>query len=800
MIPYQEIRDTLKDSDVSMSLLKSSQESALKSDKPTYLMFFDSSIESFRTIEGIGVLSCYDKMVQKYHNQKNSYPVVISTGYRIDSEKYPLHSKRIDYDMDVRTKTNKWNENSVYPPEPNFGILPLPYKKIESCGNGQKNYESPNEAPNMVSNIIKERKLNTNQPGIVFKGKHAVQMEIRPRMLGDEKEGDSGKVNFRGDILHWNQQFFKRFRNISQSHFKPLQWANSTLNKYELKAVILYVDKNGVLSDIKDKDFTEYKLNKGEVKCMLASLLSKLFTAYDPISICNKISTDDFRDTLITVLKTYPQKIPCIENDTKKRSHVFYTNYFDKTTTLEEIKHYVCLLSVCVGESFDNINQAAKSAGFKIYDNLYRDCFSDHPKWVEALLKQFINEFIPTESGNFKLTDTTTLMIKAICEDDFSSKGQGNFKMSYLHLAALAGNTNYVELLLKNNFNKNLKAEHSILPLHCAIKYHIKHDEDYDFEYKYETDLTLIELLADSENIFYKMANGKSALYTILTELPHPEIVIERLYKKNYIEEYDYKLLVVYTTMLRQNCIAFEEFNNPLIHIIEHIKADEVAAQLIRFFAYLGAGINENHCEDNNSDDESILDSPLFLAIRRGGFQLVKAISDAQGAFCEVFNHQGLPPLLYALHKKASDSILKTLYDCGACLLETNLGADWDNYTFNPILQTCAIVEIIRPNLGGIRNLNLLEYILANEDLETIMDLLLSENYDEDRSDDEDDEDGSQSVLDILIEEEDIEALQVIFNKNGMQPDDLLDRLCDKKCRKILKMMPEMHCESGPRF
>lgn len=802
MIPYREIRDTLKDSDGCSGLLKYSQDRALKSDKPTYLMFFDSSIESFRTKEGIGVMSCYDKMIQKYHNKKNSYPVVISTGYRIDSDKYPIESKSIDYDMDVRTKTNKWNENSIYPPEPNFGILPLPYKKIESCDDGEKNYPSPKEAPIMVCNIIKERELNPNEPGIVFKGKHAVQMEIRPRMLGGKTKFNASQVNFRGEILNWNEQFFKSFRNTSQSHFKPLQWANSTLNKYKLMPVILYVDKSGALSKTNVNALKTYTLTENDVKCMLASLLSKLFTAYDPVSICNKISTNDFRDNLIAVLKTYHEIVPYIvENDKKDRSQLLYTNYFDKATKLEEIKHYVCLVSDIVGKSFGNINQAAKSAGLKIYKNIYRDCFSDHPKWVEALLKQFINEFIPSERRTYKITDDTTRMIKAICEDNFFYEDLGNFNMSYLHLAALTGNTNYVDFLLKDSLvDKNIKAMYDILPLHCAIKYYIKHDEDYDFEYTYENDLMLIELLADSENIFYKMANGKSALYVILTELPHPEIVIERLYDKNHIEEYVYKLLIAYTTMLKKNNIPFEAFNNPLIHIIEHIEDVEEAALLIILFVIHGAGIDENHNEDNYADDDSLSDSPLFFAIRRGDFQLIKAISDVEGAFSEVYNHQGLPPLLYAIHKNASYMMLKTLYDCGASLLETNMGQDWGNYTFDPILQTCAIIEIIRPSLGGKRNLALLQYIFANEDIESIMELLLLDNYDEDRSDDEDDEDGSQSVLDILIEEEDIEAIQTIFFNDDMEANEILDRLDDKKSRKILKIMSEMQCESGPGF
>lgn len=873
MIPYREIRNNLNNSKECLDLLNHAQNTS----KKTYLMFFDSSIESLLSLaDGVGVMSCYDNMILKY-NKKNQghYPEIISTGYRIDPVKYPLDSKGVRYDMDIRTQSNKYNPNSIYPPEPNFGILTLAGQNPENFIDGNKQYSSPNESLILIKNILENRKIEINQLGSIFKGKHAVQIEARPRMLlksknGERKEFQSSKVNFRGEYINWSQQDFKNFRNTSQSHFKPKEWAKYTVDKHEIKAIEIYQDSkdrlftslNLIRLSCDPEKYQYWKLKKllgerstyilfkeslyyfdnqhplvkltvnvdelsklfpanedqlttikganldrilsitgviyhkhaltiAQVKMMAISLLSKLFTAYDPISIANKMikqNNINFDKTFVNVINNYYEMSPYIVNASRKKcSHDLYKNYFDKTKSVDEIKKYLCLLSDSLGNDFKMIEKAAIYSGSQIYENIFYEFLTGYPQVVSDLFTKFTEEFFypPPEPGT--LSDhNQTAMIKDICEDNFaiianrSFERRGFYQMTYLHLAALAGNTKYVRFILGQKLlNRNVEAAHGILPLHCAIEYYIQHDEDYDFEQNYENDLNLIDLLVDNYNLFSPMPNKKTALYRILTKLREPDILIDHLYKKNRIGISLYQPLALYTNMLKR-CIPFEAFNNPFIHIIEQIEDGHQAAILIELFAKMGADININF-RKNDCDEEGSADLPVFLAIRRGDLSILKAIDYVGGNFCDIYDYRGLPPLLAAIFDGASLNMLKTLYDCGASLTNNNLERD----ILYPALRTCAFFEIIRLD-DSRKYLDFLKYIVDNSEPEEISNLIITCSCELDYSEADDDED--LELLDLIINEELIEVIDLLFFNKDDTKSEILKRFSDEIQEKIVKL------------
>lgn len=571
MIPYRELRDKLKNDEITQELLGTARRRA--GNKETYISFLDNSVESLHAENGNGIFSVYDEMINEYKKTHQKPPVVVTSGYGFDANKYPLEAMGPRLDMSHRTQTNEYIENAVYVSESNFAVLAKSdknYLEDFSIAN-ERQYDQPDEWGILISRMIEGRKLDQDKPGIVFDGKYAISIEPRPRMLlkqgGKNKKEYRGKYNQDGKIIRWNKQDCINFKNISQSSCHPLKWATAIVKKY--------------------KEYEGFDLRSDEI-CEMNGLVSKLLNIYDPISILTKSDDIDFIKPLINVLNNYDQIIS------------------SKNEELDEIVNDIIELSPFFAEYVGDICYAAKACGAEMRNILKQHICTDYAEIINYLTEHFVNE-VEDEAKNIQSEVKKEFgglshnkYHEEIIQGDESNikvpkmlKNQrGKHGFSYLHCAAISGNSEYIKASLAS-IDKNIKAEHGILPIHCAVIHHIEQRRD----------MSAITLLADENNLFSKMSNGKTPLYYIVTEIDKPESMLDNFLKSGCVDEQTNKILLRYLQITHD--IEEDELGNPLLSIIRREKNSVWADFMLKLFVNMGASFGNGN------------DLALFLADKR---------------------------------------------------------------------------------------------------------------------------------------------------------------------------------------
>ena len=267
MVPYREIRDTIKNHAQTKEITRLFRRVDPKRD--TYLAFLDGDLVSFHSRIGApGPFSVFDE-----HYLATGFEIG-STGYVIRAPDNLVLEVGVLADLVVRNGTAKHIRGGVYYPEP-CAIVKIPLHSNTAPENFatplEKHYESPKEMPRLIEQVLARRHLSA-QKSMIFDARGAVVTALPERM---ERTFSCRSTQENGIIL-WGLKDFETMRGISQSHYNSRDWALNLLPALPIRSHIIF----------EGQELDDQKV----IQEVLTSLLSRLFSAFDPVDIAKRAS------------------------------------------------------------------------------------------------------------------------------------------------------------------------------------------------------------------------------------------------------------------------------------------------------------------------------------------------------------------------------------------------------------------------------------------------------------------------------------------------------------------------------
>ncbi len=199
-VPYQNLRESLKNHENTKELIKKAQKSNLY----VYISFIDSDTINFN-----GIYSSY----LKNYDYDNKIATVMSTGYGFEKEKeddspYIEACKR---DRNIRITIARKFPQGVYYPEPNLCILVLKDKVTieESFIDKKRGDGYYYESPILLTNLFKQRDKNEQKWLFLDENPLITKIPDRIRKIKFSEEFSKGHQPYEDDI--------KKMQLISQS-------------------------------------------------------------------------------------------------------------------------------------------------------------------------------------------------------------------------------------------------------------------------------------------------------------------------------------------------------------------------------------------------------------------------------------------------------------------------------------------------------------------------------------------------------------------------------------------------------
>lgn len=286
MIPYREIRDTIKNHEITKGHSRNFR--TLVPERDIYITFLDGDLRSFhRRISAASAFAVFD---DNYLRRKHT---ICSTGYSVREPNNLALEVGVLADMAVRQGTAKYLVDGVYFPEPCTSVLIPPGLETlpENFSDpNDQHYASPKEMPRLIKTILRERQLNPQQ-SMAFDNRGSIVTTTPTRM---QRTFECQTTSKNGIIL-WGLTDFRTMRGINQSHFNARDWALNLLSALQLRPS-LQIGQNYILSD------------KKVLQDLATSLLARLFNAYDPIEVAKNVALNKnlpFQKCMIDVLNDY---------------------------------------------------------------------------------------------------------------------------------------------------------------------------------------------------------------------------------------------------------------------------------------------------------------------------------------------------------------------------------------------------------------------------------------------------------------------------------------------------------------
>lgn len=267
-IPYQRIRDKIKESDLTAAFAKKYDKEGKSS--PIYLAVMDADAKALK--RKIGLFTRFDKAIKK-----NDTPSAITLGYRVIEPDRPLLELGVKLDMVCRAAMNGEIPYSAYFPEPcSLFCIKKPNEKlmldkVSFIGPG-RGLENRRFIENGLRNEVLERDS-------VFITDGGVATNTPPRMKtkknGEVKELTPVKLQHKGNL--------QALRGVSQTHVHPKHWADSLYAGLDFKA-----------SKVTDA----------------TGPMMRLFSVYDPLSRMLTPTEKRFSNTIINdVITNYDEDL-----------------------------------------------------------------------------------------------------------------------------------------------------------------------------------------------------------------------------------------------------------------------------------------------------------------------------------------------------------------------------------------------------------------------------------------------------------------------------------------------------------
>ncbi len=356
MVPYRSIRELIKNHPLTKDLTNLFRINNALSN--VYLFFCDADTILFN-----GCFSVYTQMAQQAKKPIH----VMTSGYLFDSENKMIRLA-CELDMNVREATAKYFPQGVYYPEPSFCILILPGNGsiLESFEDGKSDYESPQESPIILKQVsafrqnasftfVFQNPLHTKTPERATTNKAKTK---KPLIFSAIFDKSTNKFS------NWTMQdLINITKNSAQSHAHGRSWAINVLNGLKLHNKSTVKDGS---KDIRFPDGTCFTIKEqvgSVIRDIAISLLSRLFSSFDPIS-----QAEGDTAKLIAILSspyTSSGKIPSKEGEKRTREKALWAK-IDGIASLTELK--VILSQILINpDDVNSILLAAESAGRAIH-------------------------------------------------------------------------------------------------------------------------------------------------------------------------------------------------------------------------------------------------------------------------------------------------------------------------------------------------------------------------------------------------------------------------------------------------
>jgi len=213
--PYQDIRETIKDSKGASELSNLVQELSPRS--PQYVTTMDSDFYGLRS-DSLGLFSHLDTLVQETVRQNVFKPNVMTTGYQAPADAPGMIKEQVHLDMLSREAMNRVIPGSAYFPEPCMSVLLAQGHTIKELS--YKGAGSNIEARRLIQNGIEEGLIDRTK--MVFSSKGPITTDVT-RMITAKARG-IGIVSARNVYM---KKVLESLHGVSQSHAGDREWAQN---------------------------------------------------------------------------------------------------------------------------------------------------------------------------------------------------------------------------------------------------------------------------------------------------------------------------------------------------------------------------------------------------------------------------------------------------------------------------------------------------------------------------------------------------------------------------------------------
>ncbi|MCE5318605.1 MAG: hypothetical protein LLG04_14735 [Parachlamydia sp.] len=460
MVPYREIRDTIKVHEETKRLVR--QMRAEDKTRDVYITFLDSDIKSFHQHKG--ALSCFTVFDENYLQ----YPFAIcSTGYTISEPDNRMLELGVLADMTVRNATAKHIRQGPYYPEPCTAVkVPANADTIpENFSNPlDRNYSSPQEMPRLIHAIVRNRRIDPQQD-LRFDIRGAIITTTPARM---HRQFVARQAVLSGMIL-WSLNDFKTMSDINQSHFNARDWALNLISALNIQRGITVP---GTEWSVKDQKV---------LHDAVTSLLARLFNAFNPIHLARQQSRQNgsFQTSLIELLNSLeiepkiersPPRKPVsprkkVNNQQQEAQRCAAINrlwqWIDAIDTLPDLAKALDLLLNQAGSSIkaETIVEAARECGRNLAALFKQKLCLNYPDLVVNALAEQLDSDFATISANIppfyrKIMEGFTVEEGAVKTTKQAIAALPEFYgVTSLHIAALAGNLAFVNWLTRERWD-----------------------------------------------------------------------------------------------------------------------------------------------------------------------------------------------------------------------------------------------------------------------------------------------------------------------------------------------------------
>lgn len=583
-VPYRGIREK-----ISTGLSTASSVRELRNNEITeiYLTILDADSISLRAQDGRGVLTHYDGLIQE-NSAKQYIPLEVgSCGYLFNgqttesSKVDPIMEVATTIDMAIRQKTSESLPYGVYYPEPSMVIrIPPDAEHIPYSFEipGERNYSSPHESVNILNQV--QTKFNGSQDVVAFNANGAIITTTPERA----ERPFAAHYNNSGKIVRWSERDIMRMRGVSQSHFHSKKWAEHLLRNLAVpKTKRVRIDSGRII------------IGSEEIKLMVISLISRLFSYYDPVKIAQRRLSElkqskpeaSFQIEFVHVLLDYKPHLYALKKGKigRKRDDPQIQKIWrilDSNTSIERLKKHLKLF--LSQDEVDRIDSAAQNSCRQV-SRIFLERFEINFQSLSiALMEDYLFSLDSTSPGfggthdiSQCILENQFLDVTEKLKSDFKQKllttdattCRDLFRATPLHWAAITGNRKFIEKLqeLIDILDSNIKAKEEQQMINpkkrqeTALRIKVKKLKNirrflnlrataiggampFHCALKYcadnANDIKLLELLIDYVSADARTSDGVTPMVLALNELENPGPVVELICKHSDVyREYE---------------------------------------------------------------------------------------------------------------------------------------------------------------------------------------------------------------------------------------------------------------------